>query len=90
MTFKNLKITVTQAGGKCTWAKVGMSFYIRNAKLQIPPGQSFCIFALSSIMPPITGSMMNTKKGDGILDVLQEWRCPEPNSKVLFRIEEIA
>lgn len=90
MTFKNLKITVTKAEGKCTWAKVGMSFYIRNAKLEIPAGQNFCVFALSSILPPITGSMMNTIKGDGLLDVLQEWRCPEPFSNVIFKIEEIA
>jgi len=90
MTFKNLKITVTTVEGKCTWAKVGMTFYIRNAKLEIPAGQNFCVFALGSILQSITGSMMNTIKGDGILDVLQEWRCPEPNSKVLFKIEEIA
>jgi len=89
MTFKNLKITVTTAEGNCTWAKVGMSFYIRNAKLEIPPGQNLCVFALGSILQPITGAMMKTEKGEGILDVLQEWRCPEPLSKVIFKIEEI-
>jgi uncharacterized repeat protein (TIGR04076 family) len=90
MTFKNLKIRVTKVEGKCTWAKVGTSFYIKNAKLEIPPGQNLCVFALGSILQPITGAMMNTEKGEGILDVLQEWRCPEPFSNVIFKIEEIA
>jgi uncharacterized repeat protein (TIGR04076 family) len=89
MTFKNLKVTVTKVEGNCSRSKAGTTFYIRNAKLEIPPGQSVCIFALSSILPPITGAMMKTEKGEGMLDILQEWQCPDPLAKVIFKIEEI-
>jgi uncharacterized repeat protein (TIGR04076 family) len=33
--------------------------------------------------------MMNTPPGQGMLDLLQEWQCPDPLSRVIFRIEEI-
>lgn len=46
--FKNLKVTCIKAEGKCRRTRCGDNFVIRNAKLEIPPGQSVCIFALGS------------------------------------------
>jgi uncharacterized repeat protein (TIGR04076 family) len=88
MAFKNLKITCIKAEGKCSRTKVGSTFSVRNAKLEIPTGQSVCIFALGSILQPITGAMVNNKDGEGILDVLDQWQCPDPLAKVVFKIEE--
>lgn len=88
MAFKNLKITCVKAEGKCSRTKVGSSFSVRNAKLEIPAGESVCIFALGSILQPITGAMVDSKDGEGILDVLTEWQCPDPLAKVVFKIEE--
>ncbi len=28
-------------------------------------------------------------EGQGLLDLLQDWHCPDPLAKVIFRIEEI-
>jgi uncharacterized repeat protein (TIGR04076 family) len=86
--FKDLKVTCVKVKGKCSRSKVGTTFYIRNAKLEIPPGESVCIFALGSILQPIMGAIIKNQKGEGILDLLQEWQCPDPLAKVVFRIEE--
>jgi uncharacterized repeat protein (TIGR04076 family) len=89
MAFRDLKVSVVKAEGKCSRTKPGATFYVRNAKLEIPPGEGICLFALSSILPPLTGAMMKTAPGDGMLDVLQEWQCPDPLAKVIFRIEPV-
>ena len=87
--FKDLKVTCVKKEGKCGRTKCGDSFTIRNAKLEIPVGQSVCIFALGSILQPITAAIIQNKEGEGILDRLDEWQCPDPKAKVVFKIEEI-
>lgn len=88
MAFKNLKITCVKAEGKCSRTKVGSTFTVRNAKLEIPAGEAVCIFALGSILQPITATIIQNKDGEGILDRLDEWQCPDPLAKVVFKIEE--
>jgi len=88
MAFRNLKISCVKAEGKCSRTSVGTTFYIRNAKLEIPPGESVCIFALGSLLQPITGAIIKNKRGEGLLDILAEWQCPDPLAKVIFKIEE--
>ena len=89
MNFKDLKITCIKAEGKCSRTKPGDMFFIHNAKLEIPHGQNVCIFALGSILQPITAAIIQNKGGEGILDLLDEWQCPDPEAKVIFKIEEI-
>ena len=89
MKFKDLKITVVKVEGKCSRSKVGTTFYIKNAKLEIPSGQNVCIFALGSILPPISAALIQSKEGEGLLNLLEEWQCPDPLAKVIFRIEEL-
>lgn len=88
MAFKDLKITVIKAEGPCSRSKKGSTFYVRNACLEIPPGETVCIFALSSLLVTLSGAMIKNEKGEGILDILQEWQCPDPEAQVIFRIEE--
>ncbi|MCD6369294.1 MAG: TIGR04076 family protein [Thermoproteales archaeon] len=88
MAFKNLRVTIVKVEGKCTRSKVGTVFFIRNACLEIPHGQSVCIFALGSILQPLSAAIMKTEQNEGILDTLQEWQCPDPLAKVIFKIEE--
>ena len=88
MTFKNLKITCVKTEGKCSRTNVGSTFYIKDAKLEVPPGESICIFALGSILQPITGAIIKNEDGEGLLDLLEEWQCPDPLAKVVFKIEE--
>lgn len=88
MAFKNLKVTVVKAEGPCSRSKAGSIFYVRNACIEIPPGEKVCIFALSSLLATLSGAIINNEKGEGILDILKEWQCPDPEAKVVFRIEE--
>jgi len=46
MAFNNLKITCVRVDGKCSRTKVGTTFYVRNAKLEIPQGENIWLFAL--------------------------------------------
>jgi uncharacterized repeat protein (TIGR04076 family) len=88
MAFKDLKVTCVKVEGKCSRMKAGTTFYVRNAKLEIPPGESICIYALGSLLQPIAGAIIRNENGEGILDILEEWQCPDPLAKVVFRIEE--
>jgi uncharacterized repeat protein (TIGR04076 family) len=67
---------------------VATTFYVRNASLQLPAGESICIFALGSLLPPLSGAIVRNIEGEGLLDLLQEWQCPDSLAKVVFRIEE--
>ncbi len=88
MSFKNLKITCVKVEGQCSRSKPGDTFYVRNAKLELPPAQGLCIFALGSILQAITAAIIKSQKGEGILDILDQWQCPDPLAKVIFKIEE--
>ena len=89
MTFKDIKVTIVKAEGACSRSKVGTTFFIRNAKLEISADQNVCIFALGSILQPITAAIIRSQEGEGILNLLEEWQCPDPLAKVIFRIEEL-
>ena len=88
MAFKDLKVTAVKVEGPCSRTKVGATFFVRNARLEIPPGESVCIFALGSMLPVISGAIIRNEPEQGVLDLLQEWQCPDPEAKVIFRIEE--
>jgi uncharacterized repeat protein (TIGR04076 family) len=88
MFFKDLKITAVKVEGPCSRTKVGTTFYVRNARLEVPAGESVCIFALGSILPVISGAIIRNEPEHGVLDLLQEWQCPDPEAKVVFRIEK--
>ena len=88
MAFNDLKVTITKVEGNCSRSAEGTVFYIRNAKLEIPPGESVCIFALGSIIQPLSASIIRSEQGEGMLDILQEWQCPDPYANVIFKIEK--
>jgi uncharacterized repeat protein (TIGR04076 family) len=88
MAARNLKITCIKAEGKCGSTKVGSTFSVRNEKLFIPDGQGVCIYALGSLLGPIIAATVDSKEGKGVLDILDEWTCPDSKAKVVFKIEE--
>ena len=88
MIFKDLKITAVKVEGPCSRTKVGTTFHVRNACLEVPAGESVCIFALGSMLPVISGAIIRSEPEHGVLDLLQEWQCPDSEAKVVFRIEE--
>ena len=61
MKLKNFKVTVTQVEGPCSRCRRGTEFYVRNARLEIPAGQSVEVTA--QIKPPdkaVVGDYMVT------------------------------
>jgi hypothetical protein len=68
LAFKDLKVTCVEAEG-CSRSKVGAAFYVRNARLEILDGQSICLFALGSILQPITGAIIKNQEGEGLLHI---------------------
>jgi uncharacterized repeat protein (TIGR04076 family) len=88
MTFKDLRITAVKVEGPCSRTRLGATFYVRNACLEIPPGERVCMYALGSLLPVISGAMIRNEPEQGVLDLLQEWQCPDPEATVVFRIEE--
>ena len=87
MAFKDLRVTCVKAKG-CSRSKAGATFCVRNTRLEIPPEQTVCVFALGSILQPTTGAIVKNEEGEGILHILSEWQCPDPEAEVHFRIEE--
>jgi uncharacterized repeat protein (TIGR04076 family) len=89
MKLKNFKVAVMCVEGPCSRAKAGTVFYVRNARLEIPDGQSVCLFALGSILAPLIAAGVATDPENNILEITREFQCPDPLSKVIFRIDEI-
>ncbi len=89
MKLKNFKITITCAEGPCSRAKAGTVFYVRDARLEIPDGQSVCLFALGSLLAPLMAASIPTEPENDILEITREFQCPDPLSKVILRVDEI-
>jgi len=89
MKLKDFKVTVTCVEGLCSRAKAGTEFFVRDARLEIPAGQSVCLFALGSLLAPLIAAGVPTDAENNILNITREFQCPDPLSKVLMRIEDI-
>ena len=75
MKLKNFKITITCVEGPCSRSKAGTVFYVKNAKLEIPDGQSVCLFALGSILAPLIAASVPTDPENNILEITREFQC---------------
>lgn len=52
------------------------------------PARRECMYVcLGSLLAPLTAAIMKTEEGEGMLEILEEWQCPDPLAKVIFRIE---
>lgn len=89
MKLKNFKISVAKVEGPCSRSQVGTFFFVKNASLEIPSGQSVCLFALGSILPPLMTASVPTDPENNILSITRDFQCPDPLAKVIFRVEEI-
>ena len=89
MTLKNFKVSVTKVEGPCSRAREGTVFFVKNATLEIPSGQTVCLFALGSILQPLIAASVPTDAENNILNVTRDFQCPDPMAKVIFRIEEL-
>lgn len=89
MEFRDLKITVRAGKQPCSWMPAGVVYYVRKAKLEDPTRAGICIFALSTILPAITGAMLGLEPGDERLKLMRGWQCPDPETGTLLDIEAL-
>ena len=86
----DLRVTVEAIEGRsvCGMA-VGDYFELtESAKLQIPAGKHFCIYALSAVLPLLAAKQRELAENDWMArDSLIV--CPDPDERLIMKIERM-
>jgi uncharacterized repeat protein (TIGR04076 family) len=86
----NLRVTVIAIEGRSVCGlSVGDYFEVtESSKVRIPNGKHFCLFALSSVLPLLPAKM---RAFDGADWLSQDnlVACPDPEERLIMRIERI-
>jgi uncharacterized repeat protein (TIGR04076 family) len=86
----DVRVTVERIEGRsvCGLA-VGDYFEVtESSRLRIPPGRHFCMFALSAIFP-LLSVRQRKLAADDWLEQETLVACPDPDERVIMRIERI-
>lgn len=86
----DLRVTVDAIEGRSVCGmQVGDYFeLIESAKLRIPEGKHFCIYALSAVLPLLAAKQRELADNDWLeRDSLVV--CPDPEERLIMRIERI-
>ena len=89
-TVYDLRVTVERIEGRSVCGmSVGDFFELRNSnELHLPPGKHFCMYALHAILPLLPAKQRQLPEGDWLeRDSLVA--CPDPDERVIMRIERI-
>lgn len=87
----DLRVTVVAIEGRSVCGlSVGDYFELtESARLRIPTGKHFCVYALSAVLPLLAAKQRQLEAGDWLeRDSLVA--CPDPDERVIMRIERIA
>ena len=83
----DLRVIVERVGKRCTCAvKVGDYFEIKSGKIFLPPGKSFCLYALQSALPLLPAKQRPLQPADW-METDTRVTCPDPACKLMMRIE---
>jgi uncharacterized repeat protein (TIGR04076 family) len=86
----DLRVTVDRIEGRSVCGMhVGDYFeLVDSARLRIPDGQHFCIYALQSALPLLPAKQRRLPAGDWLEgDSLVS--CPDPEERLIMRVERI-
>ena len=86
----DLRVTVETIEGRSVCGlQVGDYFELtESAKLRIPAGKHFCIYALQSVLPLLAAKQRDLAADDWLeRDSLVA--CPDPEERLIMRIERI-
>jgi uncharacterized repeat protein (TIGR04076 family) len=86
----DLRVTVESIEGHSVCGmEVGDYFeLVESSKLCIPHEQTFCVYALSAVLPLLAAKQRQLDENDWLeRDVLVT--CPDPDERVIMRIERI-
>ena len=87
----DLRVTVERIEGRsvCGMA-VGDYFELtESSRLRIPAGKHFCIYALQSVLPFLAAKQRTLGEGDW-LEQDSLFACPDPDERVILRVERVA
>lgn len=86
----DLRVTVERIEGRSVCGmEVGDYFELtESAKLRIPAGKHFCIFALSAVLPLLAAKQRELSENDWMLrDTVAA--CPDVDERLIMRIERL-
>ena len=86
----DLRVTVVAIEGRSVCGlRVGDWFEVsESSRVRIPPGRHFCLYALAAVLPLLPAKMRALDPDDWLSrDNLVA--CPDPDERVLMRIERI-
>lgn len=83
----DLRVTIEEIKGKCTCNhEAGEYFELQGGKLVLPPGQSFCLYALQSAIPLLPAKQRILHQNDW-MQTDSRVICPDPLCGVVMLIE---
>jgi uncharacterized repeat protein (TIGR04076 family) len=90
--MKGLIISVSKILGTCTSTpplQKGDFFTVQNGDIRLPEGRFTCLWALQSILPliPAKERRIAEKHGEDWMWRVHHVQCPDPNGRVVFKIE---
>ena len=90
MELFDLRVTVVAIRGRSVCGmQVGDSFdLVESAKLQLPPGKHFCIYALQSVLPLLPAKQRQLPADDW-LETESLVCCPDPEEGLVMRIDRL-
>lgn len=85
----DLKVRIEEIRGTCTCDhQVGQYFELKGGKLSLPPGQSFCLYALASTLPLLSTKQRPLHPNDW-MSTDARIICPDPLCGVVMLIERV-
>ena len=91
MTLYDLRVTVERIEGRSVCGlEVGDYFEVtESSRVRIPEGRHFCMYALQSVLPLLPAKQRQLAASDWLeRDSLVA--CPDPDERVIMRIERVA
>ena len=86
----DLNVRIEEIRGRCTCDhQVGDCFELKGGKLSLPPGQSFCLYALASTLPLLPTKQRPLHPNDW-MSTDARIICPDPLCGVVMLIERTA
>ena len=90
MQLYDLRVTVERIEGRSVCGlEVGDYFELtESSRVRIPEGKHFCIYALQSVLPFLAAKQRHLPADDW-LELDSHITCPDPDERVVMRIERI-
>jgi uncharacterized repeat protein (TIGR04076 family) len=90
MRLFDLRVTVERIEGRSVCGlQVGDYFELtESSRIHIPEGRHFCIYALQSVLPLLPAKQRQLPEPDW-LEQESLVACPDPDERVVMRIERI-